>query len=95
MRRQTRTVSDMSNVAHNWTNEALRARLRAQSAVDTAPRRIAALAARKHMMLARIVDNVNHAELSAGDAIEQLEQIARELQGALSDAAAPAASSGR
>ena len=47
------------------------------------------------MMLARIVDNVNHAELSAGDAIEQLEQIARELQGALSDAAAPAASSGR
>jgi hypothetical protein len=70
----------MSNVAFHWTSEALEARLRAQSAIDSAPRSIAGLAAAEHLDLLRTIELVGRAQLSPADAVAQLTRISDEIR---------------
>ena len=70
----------MSKVASRWTSEALEARLRAQAAIDSAPRAIAGLAAAEHLDLLRTIELVGRAQLSAADAVAQLTRISDELR---------------
>jgi hypothetical protein len=77
----------MSNVAFRWTSEALEARLRAQAAIDGAPRALAGLAASEHLDLLRTIELVGTAQLSAADAVAQLTRISEELREARESAA--------
>jgi hypothetical protein len=70
----------MSIVAFHWTSEALEARLRAQAAIDNAPRSIAGLAAAEHLDLLRTIELVGTAQMSAADAVAQLTRISEEVR---------------
>ncbi|PRY67470.1 hypothetical protein B0I08_10677 [Glaciihabitans tibetensis] len=70
----------MSKVGFHWTSESLEARLRAQAAIDSAPRSIAGLAAAEHLDLLRTVELVGTARLSPTDAVAQLTRISDKIR---------------
>jgi hypothetical protein len=72
----------MTRTATRWTSEALAARLRAQSAIDAAPRGLAALAASEHLELLRTIEQVSAARMSPDDAVTQMTRISEELRAA-------------
>jgi hypothetical protein len=74
----------MTRTATRWTSEALAARLRAQAAIDAAPRGLAALAAAEHLELLRTIEKVSAARMSPDDAVAQMTRISEELREALS-----------
>lgn len=73
----------MTRTATRWTSEALAARLRAQSAIDAAPRGLAALAAAEHLELLQTIENVSAARISVDDAVAKMTRISDEIRDAL------------
>jgi hypothetical protein len=73
----------MTRTATRWTAEALLARLRAQSAIDEAPRGLAALAAAEHLELLRTIERVSAASITPDDAVAQMTRITAEMAEAL------------
>jgi hypothetical protein len=73
----------MTRTATRWTAEALLARLRAQSAIDEAPRGLAALAAAEQLELLRTIERVSAASITPDDAVAQMTRITAEMDEAL------------
>jgi phage shock protein A len=73
----------MTRTATRWTSEALAARLRAQSAIDAAPRGLAALAAAEHLELLQTIEKVSEARMSPDDAVAKMTRISEEIRQAL------------
>jgi hypothetical protein len=70
----------MSYLTDRWTSESLTARLRAQDAINDAPRRIASTAAAERLTLIRIIDELQTGKISADVAARDFDDIPERIR---------------